>query len=229
MSTIANFEQWFDDRVRDAAGRITSLQRQTAIQDALKQYAAVRPVEVVTDYPGDGTTFDLALPAGWVTDFSIVRRIEYPAGRREPVFLEREDWGFYRTPSALKLRLYTVTPATGQTLRLTWTKPHVVDYVGSTVPLTDEDAVADLAASIGLRTLAAVFAGTVDPTIAADSVDYRSKSKEYSDLAREYEKRYRVKLGLDQTSEAKPAGGFVDVDQGGPFGMDKLTHPNRTR
>jgi hypothetical protein len=229
MTTLADFANWFDDRVRDAAARITELQKERAIAQAVKRYNELRPQQSVQDYPGDGATFDLALPTGWVTGMSTIRQMEYPAGQRVPVLLERDDWQFYQTPTSTKIRLLQVTPVTGKTLRLTFTKPHGLDYSGSTIPSQDEEAVTDLAASIGLRDLAAAFAGTVDPTIAADSVEYRTKASEYSQLADKLEKRWRAHMGLDQTSEAQAASAFVDVDQTDSLGHDKLTHPNRNR
>ena len=229
MSTIADFRTWFNNRVRDAASRFTDAQRDDAITAAVKRYGQVRPLQGVQDYPGDGATFDLALPTGWVTDFSIVRAIEYPAGEREPVYLETESYQLYQSPSATKLRLLDTTPATGKTARVTFTKPHLVDASGSSIPSVDEEALSNLAAAIGLRELASIYAGTVDPSIAADVVNYRSKAQEYQSLAKDLEALYRSHLGLDKESEAKAASSFKDVDQTDSVGMDKLTHPNRYR
>lgn len=229
MSTLTTFENLFDNRVRDAASRFTTQQKDDAIGEAVKLYSQVRPVEAVQDYAGDGSAYDFALPTGWVPKLSTITQIEYPAGEREPETLEREDWQYYRTTSAVKIRLRHITPATGKTMRVTFTKPHTVDGSGSSIPSVDEEAVANLAGAIGLRQLAAVYANSTDPTIAADSVNYRTKSQEYSALAKELEGRYRVHLGLDKESEAPAASTFIDVDQDSTLGQDKLTHPNRYR
>ena len=229
MSTLATFEALFARRVRDAAAKIAPDDVGGAIQQAVKRYASVRPVEGVQDYAGDGVVYDLALPTGFVDGWSTVLAIEYPQGEREPTYIEKEDWIFYRTTTSLKIRLLAVTPAAGKTARVTFTKLHTVDGSGSTIPAPDEDAVADLAGAIGLRQLAAVYANTVDASIAADSVDYKSKASEYSRLANELEKQYRKHLGLDDESETPAAMGFTDVDQTDSLGRDKLTHPNRNR
>lgn len=231
MSTIVTFEMLVGDRIRDSGATCTPAQIDRAIVEAAKRYARVRPIEAVQDYPGDGTTFDFALPTGWVPDLSTVRSLEYPMGERPPSMLEDEDWQFYRaSTSVVMIRLKVVTPSAGQTLRVTWTKPHLVDLAGSTIVAQDEEAVANLAAAIGLRQLAAHAANTVDPSLAADSVNYRSKSSEYLKLADALETQYREHMGInDKDSETLAGGTFVDVDRTSSLNQDQLTHPNRWR
>jgi hypothetical protein len=229
MSTLTTFETLFDNRVRDAAARFTTPQKDDAILAAVKRYATLRAVAAVQDYPGDGATFDLVLPTGWTQNFSTIKTIEYPAGERVPSFIPDDQWQFYQTPSSIVVRLLTTTPTVGNTTRITFTKLHTVDVNGSTIPTQDEEAVADLAASIGLRALAAIYSGTTDPTIAADAIDYKSKASEYARRADELSKRWREHMGLDKDSEAAAATAFTDVDQTDSLGLDKLTHPNRFR
>lgn len=229
MSTMTTFQTLFDDRVRVTAAPFTSQQKERAIQQALKEYAQVRPAVAAQDYPGDGVTFDLALPAGWQEGLSTIRQIEYPTGQRQPSLLEHDDWGFYFAPAGKKIRLLSITPATGETTRITYTKPHLIDAVSSSVSALDEEAVADLAASIGLTDLAAVYANTQSPTITADAVNYGDKSRSYLELAKELKARYRKHLGLDQQSDTPPIGGFVEQDRSASDGGDLLTHPRRLR
>ena len=229
MSTIQTFETLFDDRVRDVVGRFTVSQKHRAIGQAVKRYAIARPLVGVQDYAGDGTTYDLSLPTGWVLELSTIQSIEYPAGERVPVYLPTEDYDLYRTASTTKIRLFSTTPATGKTARITFTKPHTVDTASSTVPAIDEEAVADLAAAIGLRDLAALFSGTTEPTLQADAIDYKSKAREYADRAKDLEARYRAHLGLDKDAQTGAASTFADTDQDASWRSDKLTHPNRTR
>lgn len=229
MSTITTFELLFDARVRDSADRFDQPKKHSAIDQAVKRYAAARPRERAADYAGDGAAFDFDLPTDWVIEFSVIRNIEYPQGERQPVFLQREDWMFYHTTTVEKIRLMSITPPSGKTMRVLYTAPHVVDVSQSTVSSQDEEAVADLAASIGMRDLAATYANTTDPLVQADSVDYRSKSSEWLKLADSLEKRYRQHLGLDKDAPVQAASGFVDVDQASSHGRDKLTHPNRRR
>jgi len=231
MSTILTFGTLFADRVRDSGAKFTAAQIDRAIVEAVKRYSRVRPIEAIQDYPGDGASFDFALPAGWVQDLSTVRSLEYPAGERPMSILDEADWQFYRSSTSTQvLRLLVFTPTAGQTLRMTWTKPHLVDVSGSTVITQDEEAVANLAAAMGFRQLAASYANTVDASLAADSVNYRSKSSEYLKLADALETQYRQHMGLDaKDSETLAGGTMVDVDRTNSLGQDQLTHPNRWR
>lgn len=229
MSTLTTFQTLLDDRVRETGAHVTAQQKERAIQQALKEYSQVRPLTTAQDYPGDGATYDFALPIGWQDGVSTIPQIEYPAGERQPQWLEREDWIFYQTPVGKKFRLMTVTPDSGKTMRVTFTKLHLLDATQSTIGLVDEEAVADLAAAIGLTDLAAHYANTQSATITADSVNYGEKSRIYLDLAKELKTRYRKHLGLDSSSDAPPVGGFVDQDRQASDGRDLLTHPRRLR
>ncbi|MCS6290354.1 MAG: hypothetical protein H8K10_15470 [Nitrospira sp.] len=215
--------------MRATGAPFTSQQKERAIQQALKEYSQVRPVMAAQDYPGDSSTFDFALPTGWQEGISSIAQVEYPAGERLPAFLESEAWQFYVAPSGKKIRLILLTPETGKSLRIVFTKLHTIDATQSTVSALDEEAVADLAASIGLTDLAAVYANTQSATITADSVNYGDKSRTYLEIADKLKARYRKHLGLDQQSDAPPAGGFVDQDRQASDGGDLLTHPRRLR
>jgi hypothetical protein len=229
MGNLTTFEVLFDNRVRDAAARFTTAQKDDAIGQAVKRYTSLRPVEGVQDYAGDGAIYDLALPTGYVEGISTVRSIEYPQGQRQPTFIMPKDWVYYRSPTALKIRILVTTPTLGNTVRVAFTKPHTVDAGGSTIPVNDEEAVSDLAAAIGLRELASIYAGTTDPTIAADSVNYRTKAQEYSMLSDKLESRWRTHMGLDKDSESQAATGFADMKSPDSLGLDRLTHPSRFR
>lgn len=231
-TTLSTFETLVANRVRDAASRFTTAQTDDAITAAVKRYGQLRPLIAAQDYAGDGVTFDLALPTGFVDGKSTIQLIEYPAAMANvptPSYITPKDWMFYRSPSAVKLRLLVVVPNAGETVRVTYTMPHTVNSGGSTIWADDEEAVADLAASIALRQLAAIYAGTVDPTITADSVDYKSKAFEYSKLANDLEKRWAQHMGLDQDSEIRAGSTMIDVSRPDSLGLDHLTHPSRYR
>lgn len=50
MSTLTTFQPLFDDRVRVTAAPFTTQQKERAIQQALKDYAQVRPAVAAQDY-----------------------------------------------------------------------------------------------------------------------------------------------------------------------------------
>src|SRR5438034_6969 len=89
-----------------------------AIKGALRRYGKDRPRALSADYAGNGSTFDLAVPASWINGFSGVMAVEYPQGQRPAVFLDLAEVGLY--PDVLAptfIRLNFTTPATGQTAR----------------------------------------------------------------------------------------------------------------
>lgn len=193
---------------------------------ALARYSKDRPARRMADFAGDGAAFDFALPADWDGALSAVRHIEYPQGKREPAFLQRRDWTLYApgTP-AEKLRLLRHTPQTGETVRLFYTAAHTADESAASVPAGDLKAVTWLGAAEGCHILARRFAQTGAPTLSADSVDYRSRSKEYTDLAGELERKYRLHMGLREGETARPAGISLDWDGALTKGRgDYLTH-----
>jgi hypothetical protein len=98
----------------------------------------------------------------------------------------------------------------------------------NTIPAIDEDAVANLAASLCSGALASAYAQTSDSTITADSVDHRSKSQEFSSRAKIQKQNYLNHLGLKE-GDIAPASAVKDIDVDYPWGGDRLTHPRKNR
>lgn len=192
-------------KVKADSARLTEMDDYLpAIDAALARYSKHRPKEVAADLDGNGTR-DLSLPEGWLPDFSRILAIEYPIGDEPETLLASDAWKFYRAPAGLKLRLLEDTPAVGEFVRVTFT----VIRAEADVPVSDEDAVACLAASICLRTLAALYGQTSDPTIQADVVNYRSKTDEFRRLADSLEERFNAHLGIDPKGSAPAASAIA--------------------
>ena len=231
MPTFDEFTQKVDLRIQDAGAKLSDAARDEAVKQAIGQrYSKDRPVKKVTDIPGNGTSL-LDLPSGFEDGFSRVTGVEYPVGDVPPTYLEEDEWDDeYRTPTARKIMLLAAKPAASETLRVSWTARHVDD--GSTVPAADFEAVCDYAASLGFDALAARHVPTGDATLAADTVNYRSKAQEYQALARSHAKRYYEHLGIapGQPETGGPALGIGEVDGSiAGSGIDRLTHPRRNR
>lgn len=204
-------------KVKDDSGRLTDLDDyQPAVDAAVARYSKHRPLEVVEDLPGNGTA-DLDFPETWLAEFSQIRRIEYPVGSNPEALLDAEEWSIYRAPSGYKLRLRWDKPEVGESVRMTFTVPRVE----ADVPDADLDAVASLAASACLRSLAALYGQTSDPTIQADSVNYRSKTDEFRRLADALEERYNAHLGVDTKGTAPAASVIASAPRSG---RTRLTH-----
>lgn len=233
---LADWRTLFDQELQDTAV-ILSPAGSTAIKDkmigeAVKAYSKHRPRPVAHEIAGTGSAFEFAAPASWEDGFStiVAPGVEYPAGERIPVYLEEADWIWYRDPSTgLRFRLLHVTPSATEKVRFVYSARHTVDAVTDTVPVADRDAAAKLAASYGARAIAAYYAQTQDPTLGAESVNYRTKSQEYSALARELEKKFREHLGLRDDAPVAPASVTADLDVDRQGGGDRLYHPRRWR
>ena len=187
-------------KTKDETGKLTDTDDyDSAITEALNRYSGNRPRLVVADIAGSGGS-DYPVPTGWVEGLSVVESIEYPAGQNPEIILDDDDWRLYRSPAGLKIRLIEATPQAGETIRTLYTAGHTE----ATVLAMDLEAVANLAASICLRMLAAAYGQSSDSTIMADSVNYRSKGDEFARRAKELEGLYRAHIGVKE-NDTTPA------------------------
>lgn len=226
----AQFKDKVDQTVKDTASKLTSDERDNWIQEAVKIYSKHRPRVVVKDITGDGT-YDYSIStslASWIKGFSIIKSIEYPADERDPSYLEDDEYAVYEKEAGQYLRLFADMPSAIEKIRVAYTALHILSESQDTVPAIDEDAICNLAASLCSQALASVYAATSDSTIGADSVNYRTKSQEYSSRAREQKKIYLEHLGIKE-GEVAPSSAVTDMSMNYPGGGDRLTHPRRDR
>ena len=221
--TIPEFQELAAGHLQDGALKLSPAEIVRAIEEAIAgRYSKDRPQKRVADLAGDGATFEWSVAGitGWEEGFSRVVEIEYPQGERSPIYLEGGEWLLYAAPTGRFLR-FAFAPGAGKTARVRFTAPHAAD--ASTVPDSDFYAVGALAASLAARRLAAIHAQTGDSTIAADTVNYRSKAQEYMTLARHLEKEYENLLGTDP-ERSSPASSRTAAWQGKTAGGERLTH-----
>lgn len=238
--TFADFQQGVAERIQDAAGKLAADALQSCIREAVTgRYSAARPLLRIADIAGDASTYKWAMSAtvttgegedevttaiftGWVEGFSVVRDIEYPAGERDPAMLGKDEWRMYQLDQGQELRLLAMTPASGKTLRVTYTVPHNED--GSDVPDQDFYGAVNLAASLACSRLAALYNQAGDSSIGADAVDYRSKASEYRQLARDLMKAFQAAFGLDADAPQPAASGTAEWKENLEDGGAPLTH-----
>lgn len=188
-------------KVKDVSGKLTDPDDLlSAATEALNRYSKVRPLLVVADIPGSGT-YDCALPDDFLPGFSEITRVEYPVGRVPANIIDSRDYSVYQSPDGLVLRILIAQPDPDELVRQTYTVMHSED----SCPAVDLEAVANLAASICLRQLAAAYGQTSDPIIQADVVNYRSKADEFRRLADSYEAQYKAHLGIKDNAVAAAA------------------------
>lgn len=192
-------------KVKDSAGKLSDPDDFTAaIAEALNRYSRHRPLILVKDLVGSGAN-DVVLPVLWQPSFSGIQAVEFPLGLIPETLLDPRDYKLYQTPTGQKLRLLTVKPTVLESVRLTFTSRHLDE---TTVMAADLEALANLAASVCCRQLAIIYGGTSDPTIQADTVNYRTKSGEYTTLANKLEAQYNITLGI-KDNDTTPAASAV--------------------
>jgi len=224
MSLADHYQPLVTRLVRDDVARISEDDRDNAIALAVERYNQDRPRLAVEDVTSDGTRL-LALPAAWETDFSALASLEYPLGDVPPTLLE--GFELYRTPSETKVLLRSA-PASGAAVRATFTVRHLLTFAADTIPAQHREAVSSYAAAVLCEQLATFYSGDTDSTIAADSVEHRSKAQAFAARARGLRQRYHDALGLDPKRNTA-AGVVVDVDFPSSLGGPRLTHPERWR
>lgn len=234
MSDYSTLDLRVAGLVQDQSGYLTGNDHEDAMREALDQYGRDAARLVIEDLAGDGDTFDFSLNAAtFAAGFSTVRRVEYPAGQRPALSLEPGDYELYQSATSTKLRLRFVTPASGETVRVTYSARHTIDGLdnatATTIPSWHEAAVVALAASRLLERLASRFLYEQEATvIQADAIDRQSKSDLAAKRARALEADYKAILGV--TSGVPAAGVTVDWDTTfSGSGIDYLTHPARWR
>lgn len=182
---------------------------------------------MVSDIAGDGS-YDIALPAGWVDGYSVVRRIETPTGNQVPSIVEPDRYGIERLAASVELRFYDMTPPNGDTIRLTFTQPHAVTAGASSVPVQDDAAVAAMASALCCRQLAARHTHDFDSTMSADSVDFQGSPGRYLLLATTLEREFEEHLGIgDASSDVAAAMVLHDLDPSLSWGERRVFHGPR--
>lgn len=230
MATLTSLVLKLGDRVQESEGILALDQRQAAMTEALADYQRFRPRQLIGDITGNGTG-TYALPAGWTQEFSRIVSIEFPSGETPPVYLEDADWTVYQSASSTyALRLLTEVPVASQTLRVSYTGSQTATATTCTVPSTDEEALVNKAASLACGWLSAYYAQQGQSSIGADVTNHESKSRQYRDLAKQFQQLYASHLGIDSSEGQAPvmaASAIMEWDNTYPWGEDRLTHPRR--
>lgn len=232
MSTLVSLIARAKSLAQDHAEHASEGDWDGAFREALSIYNRDSPRQIVEDNSGDGSAYDFPL-AGFDPSISSVVSVEYPADQRLPVLLDASAWMVYQRPDGPVLRMLHRTPATGESVRITYSAAHSIsgfnDADTTTIPGAHLEALVALTASQVLRRLANRFLHEQDNAILhGDQVDRLSKSDEARKRARELEEMYRRIVGLRNKPSA--AGAVLDWDTSfSGTGVDHLTHSRRWR
>jgi hypothetical protein len=195
------------------------------IRRALRRYSIDKPRELAKDVTGTDSSY-ITINAtnfpGFVEHFSRVELVEarapVVADNEQPNYIELQEWEYYKNSTTLFLHLKNHKPTASDTIRILYTTIHTIDGLESetsdTIPTQDFDAIVYFAVSEALSALANKFAGTKDPTIRADVVNYRTKSREYREQSEYYRNLYKNWIAMPN----KAASTVSDIDFGYSFG-----------
>ncbi len=195
-----------------------------SIKAALTEFSRQIPDVTVKDIVGSGTN-DQDLPVGWINDFSGIKQIEYPIGDVPAAYLDNDEYLIYSAPTGDKIRLLNNRPAVTESIRVSYT----ILRIPTTVPEGDVEAFILLASSFCLDKLANAWLQMNESTIAADSVDRNSKSRDATARAKAMRVLYRSHLGLKEDDTTKAAAATADFDYSYPGGIGRLTHNRKAR
>jgi hypothetical protein len=187
---------------------------------AVRKFSSDLPRITYVDYTGDGVTFDLALPAGWVSGFSRAQAVEYPQGQRPETYLDLQEVALYPRDSApTKIRLRDTTPAVGKTARVYYSLPWPVptsDPAIDKISDLDFEPVCHLGAAYAALELSGDAAGHTRSSL--PNADLVGEQTEHARWVTEYERHLKVYLGHVGTEEGgAPASGIIDWDATASF------------
>lgn len=227
----------------DSRTELTDLDIQKMVKAAVERYSRDTPDSITEDEAGDGGKYyALSGLASWVEDSSRITAIEYPAeaisADTPPQYLEDEDWRTdYYDGATQYLFLPNHNPASGETMRITYTAPYT--WSGSpeiiSTPSKDFYAICQLAAGLCCQAIATKYSRTNDSTITADSVAHIPRSSQFAARAKMYIEQYETHLGLGGNDGKPPfqqgTGTFIDMDTEPTWGPGRqfLFHGKGTR
>lgn len=231
-----------DSKIQDDVPKLSDDDKKAALRGAVTDYGHDRAISVKVAVAGTGTDEYLLkniLGGLWVYGFTDVREVEYPRGNKPRTILEREDWeilddGSAQDGSNIKLRFLSGSPGVSEYFVLDVAlEPRLPEVGVANFPDTEENFnnITTLAAAYCCQRLAAAYAPSSDGTISADVVNYHEKTRKYTDLARNYLKRYyrNVFGSEDPPSGVRAAFVDIDLDADTSQGQDFLFHSRRFR
>lgn len=221
MSLEADYLDRIDAMVPQAASELGTPSLQAALNFAVRQYSRLRPRVRVADYDGDGSTYDFDLPSDWVEGFSAIKAVEFPAGEKDPTYLKPDWWLLYRGTAGKVLRLLT-TPSSGESVRITYIIPHTLSGTANTTYENDFDAICALAAAYLCESLKAKFAGYHEPTLMADVVNYRTKSREFGEAAAAFRAQFALHFGMGPRDIVPAALGYAELEPQSTLDIDEV-------
>jgi hypothetical protein len=146
-----------------------------SIGEAVEKYNDDYPVDIIVTLNGNGTGV-IDFPVTFTSDFSIIKSVEYPVSdiTAEKTYIDESERGLYEKPSGtLQLLLYETAPASGDEVRVSFTK-HI--ELVSEVRTFDQTSVLKLAAYFACVKEASKEFNTTSNGQALDFVDFTTSA-----------------------------------------------------
>lgn len=224
--TLTTWTADVSEVLRDAANATVTADvvERRGVLAALMQYAVDRPRLVVVEQAGSGTAYQ-PLPHtadGWLSGYSRITSVEYPARRNPPEVLDAGDWTIGRDPTAVlteRLILAGAVAATSEYLRITFTATWPTPNDDPATDFVDPvayHALVHLAASLVLTQRMAGAAGTRQGLMATTAREGDSATDRLATAADTLRAVYAAYLGLQTTGSSTiattsgPAYGSID-------------------
>lgn len=206
------------------------------LEDALAQYSRDRPYEDVEDVDGEDANL-MDVPTNWEAHWSVIRKVVYPYEDEDSTVLEADDYELEVIPEGdpsspvEHIRFKSYSPASTETVRVWFTRPHVCSDSTCTVYAQDAPAFAHLVAAKIEKAKASYFLGMQDVGIESDLVDYGAKATEARALMQAHFAAYRDGLGLPKGDQKVPASvaGDIDTPPQYPWASHQRHHRARER
>lgn len=202
---------------------------------ALRRYSKDRPKKIVTEITGASTRYYLINATNFpdfIEGFSVLTKVEAisadVSNEESPRYISGDAYEFYRDSAGYKLHFKHDEPTSSDTIRIEYTVKHTINGLSGetvdTIPNIHYDAVIYAAAYEACRALAGKYSGSSDPTIRSDVVNYRTKSREYLSLAKDYlESYYEWISDKDKPASSTLSLGYYGFNESSPY----LTHINQ--
>jgi len=201
------------------------------LEEAISIYSKYRPLERIKEEVIEPPASIIDLPEDWQTGFSTVNYFEYPAGSNPPTLLNEKDFEiFLEDNTNYKIRF--VFPISGA-YRMSYTNRHYFDSANppaASIPDIDFYCVCNVTAGIYLLALAGRWGESLNPGIAADTVDYSSKTDQYRRLARELFGQAASWLGIELSAldgsglEQSPSSCNQNIEPRNSDGSETIFH-----
>ena len=208
------------------------------ISAALKRYSLDKPRMFTKQLTGTGSPYikiDTTNFPSFIEYVSVIDKVEAVspviADKEQPNYIERDSWDYYRDGTDLYFYFKHDEPATSDKIRFTYTILHTINGLDSetvdTVPSPDFQAIVYWAAAEAFAALAGRYAGSQDPTLRSDVVNYGSKSGDMRRLSESYKESYHKWINVP----LKAASMVRDLDFGlqSGDGQSFLTHRSFSR